>query len=58
MNIRLTINKTTLDVTSDDPEIIVNEIYETDGEIVVEVVKLESSIVNPYDSIIITRGEE
>lgn len=56
MNIRLTINKSTLDVTSSDPTVIINEIYENDGEIVLEVVKPESSIPNVYEQLITDRS--
>lgn len=56
MNIRLTIDKATLDVTSSDPTVIINEIYENDGEIVLEVVKPESSIPNVYEQLITDRS--
>lgn len=56
MNIRLTINKSTLDVTCDDPSVLINEVYENDGEIVLEVVKPEYSITNVYEQIIIDRS--
>jgi len=56
MNIRLTINKSTLDVTSNDPTVIINEIYENDGEIVLEIVKPESSIPNVYEQLITDRS--
>ena len=56
MNIRLTINKYTLDVTSNDPTVIINEIYSNDGEIVLEVVKPENSIPNVYEQLITDRS--
>lgn len=56
MNIRLTIDKSTLDVTSNDSSVIINEIYENDGEIILEVVKPESSIPNVYEQITTDRS--
>jgi hypothetical protein len=56
MNIRLTINKTTLDVTCDDSSVLINEVYENDGEIVVEVVKPEYSMPNVYEQLITDRS--
>jgi hypothetical protein len=56
MNIRLTINKTTLSVTCDDPSVIINEVYTNDGEIVVEVVKPEYSMPNVYEQLITDRS--
>jgi hypothetical protein len=55
VNIRLKINKSTLDVTCDDPTVLVNETYETDEEIVLEVVKPEYSMPNVYEQLIADR---
>jgi hypothetical protein len=56
MNIRLTITKSTLDVTCDDSSVLINEVYENDGEIVVEVVKPEYSMPNVYEQLITDRS--
>lgn len=56
MNIRLTINKSTLDVTCDDSSIIINEVYDLDDQIFLEIVNPENSSTNVYEHIIIDRS--
>jgi hypothetical protein len=57
MNIKLRIDKTDLNVTCEDSLVIINEIYETDTEIILEVVKPESEMLNIYQQLILNSGE-
>lgn len=56
MNIKLKIDKSTLDVTCEDETVIVNEIFEDDSLIHLEVVKPEPLIPNVYEQLTVNRG--
>lgn len=50
MNIKLIIDKTTLEVECDDDQIIINKIIEENNKIKIEISKPDPEFINPWQS--------